>query len=184
MPKSPLRVVVDSTKTPQWRAIPTEDRLMPPPTIHHHHHHRSASPISSGGRERVKDAPKPTLAVPSIPPLPRASNPPTRASSPSSTSSSVVLGGTNGVSYVEVSSPSSAARGSLRPPRSSGAGGKSDRTHSQKGGSATSSKDQVLLDAAEQARIAAAIPQAQITTGSTKQAKKGFARRLFSSIKL
>lgn len=157
---------------------------MPPPTIHH----RSASPASNPGHhkkheERAKDVPKSTPTLPSISTLPRASNPPTRASSPSSTSSSLVLGGSNGVSYVEVSSPTSAAR-SLRPPRSSGAGGKSDRTHSQKGGSVTSSKDQVLLDAAEQARIAAAIPQAQITTGATKQAKKGFARRLFSSVKL
>lgn len=164
--KSPLDVPDDLSKTPipQWRAIPTQDRLMPPPN---HSGRRSVSPglaskRTSKDQDRLND-------LPTIP----------ATSSAASSNHSAI--GSGGVSYVEVVPPTPSTSRLHRPSRnSSHAPGKSDRTHSNKGGSATSSKDQVLLDALEEARIAAAVPEAKITVGRGEKKKGGFVRRIFS----
>lgn len=161
----------DSTKSvPPWRAIPSHDRLGPPPATGR----RSVSPANS--HHSVPPAPSPRRPKDVVSGPPSTASAPSRASSPTSTSgSSAVYPGPGGVSYVEVTpaSPSHKARPSPR--RAS----RSDRTHSQKGGSAGTA-DQVLIDAAEQVRIAAAIPTAQITV---EKKKSGFTRRLLSSVK-
>ncbi|KAL8287074.1 hypothetical protein RQP46_004080 [Phenoliferia psychrophenolica] len=155
---------------PTWLAIPSQDRLVPPSSpsgrrsVSPSHSHTSAPPTPSTRRskESTSAAPIPSPApTPSIPATPRAS-------SPTSTASSSARPGV--FSYVEVVPPTPVAKArtpTAAPRRSTG---KSETTHSQK-----SSKDQVLLDAAEQARIAAAIPQAKITA---PKKKAGFTRRL------
>lgn len=179
---------------PQWRAIPSQDRLMPPPpagrrsispSAHNKpkeaHPHHSASPHFS-----------PSTNPPSTTSASNLSSPPrTRASTPSSASSSThvaspqILGANPAlhpkaaVSYVEVTPPSSSHPGSSSRISHAHGGGnskRSDRTHSAKGGSVTSAKDQLELDAIEQARIAAAVPTAVLTV---PKKKGGFARRLF-----
>lgn len=150
---------------------------MPPPSGR-----RSVSPSLSlppGSSSQVaKRMPSVTVGAPlSHSSLPTAL-PTTRTSSFSSTSSSTAIlpgGSTNGISYVEVVPKLPTKPRTTRP-------GKAEKSYSNKGGSSvTSSKDQVLLDAAEQARIAAAIPKAELT--AKKPSKGGFARRLLSSVK-
>ncbi|KAI5474797.1 Ankyrin repeat protein [Pseudohyphozyma bogoriensis] len=166
----PTRQADDKTLTvPAWRAVPTGDRLMPPPSPNGR---RSASPSSSSAgpsgtkyKEPTPPLPKENVTAPSSP----------RASSPTSTA------GSGGISYVEVvpHSHSHSHAHSSTTPRAKGKGTKSDRTHSNKGGSVTSVQDQVLIDQYEQARIAASIPQAQLTV--TPKKKGFFGKRLFKS---
>lgn len=185
---------------PQWRAVPSSDRLMPPSPSNGR---RSVSPSS---QHRVKESNPPGITyAPVVSPSPSTapassastpSSPPrTRASTPSSASSlshapppqhilgaNPALNPKAAVSYVEVAPPSSShAASSSRVPHHHTHGAapskRSDRAHSNKGASSvTSAKDQLELDAIEQARIAAAVPTAVITTGKKKG---GFARRLF-----
>ncbi|KAK4702907.1 hypothetical protein P7C70_g3313, partial [Phenoliferia sp. Uapishka_3] len=163
---------------PQWRAVPSQDRLMPPPPPGRRSVSPSQSPQSLGNSpsRRSKDSKDSSSLSPTILNSTHSAAT-TRASSPSSTASSTaVYPGPGGVSYVEV------APHTTTPKRSSKTGTRSERGHSQKGGSVTSSKDQVLIDAAEQARIQSAIPSAQLTAAKPKKGG-GFARRLLSSVK-
>ena len=137
---------------------------MPPPN---HTGRRSVSPgiaskRTSKDQDRLKEFQTPSAAS-------------------SSTSSNHPAIGSGGVSYVEVV-PATPTTSRLHRPLRNGshAASKSDRTHSNKGGSATSSKDQVLLDALEEARIAAAVPEAKITVGRWDKKKGNFVRRIFS----
>lgn len=128
--------------------------------------------------------PASTSSNPSSPPRTRASTP-SSASSSTHVASPQILGANPAlhpkaaVSYVEVTPPSSSHPGSSSRVSHAHGGGnskRSDRTHSAKGGSVTSAKDQLELDAIEQARIAAAVPTAVLTA---PKKKGGFARRLF-----
>lgn len=157
---------------PHWRAIPTQDRLMPPATprgrsVSPSSNHTSSSTtlLATPSKRSSKDTPP--ISIPSE--RESRSAGPTRASSPSSLAS-----GSGGISYVEVI-PSNSGNNSS-PRTTTKKGPRSDRTHSQKG--SVTSKDQILLDAAEQARILASVPVAPITVLPSK--KMGFARRLFS----
>lgn len=191
----------DSTPTnhvnhlvPKRRIVSPQNYLMPPPP-HSTKTKRSVSPAtiarnSSGNYRSAEIIPSTSSLISSslqqLPVSRRASSPPTSASS------SVVLGsGTGGVSYVEAAPPSSNSNslsnnrrsGSSKSPTSNMDKNGHNHNHShgqssQRGTSVTSS-EQIILDRAENTRIAAAIPIAPPPSRPIEK-KKGFARRLFS----
>ncbi|KAM0790860.1 hypothetical protein ACM66B_004701 [Microbotryomycetes sp. NB124-2] len=176
---------------PQWRAVPTTDRLGPPTTVHTRH--RVPSPSGQdknalGGNvlhavrkngEGVQTVPV-TDDEPVVfglnPNAPKGPVSYVQARAPPTKPDASAIGGistttTNGNGHDKHKGASAGGGGG-------GGGGtssrRSDRTHSNKGtsgNSVTSARDQVELDAIEQSRMEQAVPKAQITVN--KDAMKG-----------
>lgn len=181
-----------NVQVPQWRAIPVSDRLGPPPT--HSGNRRSVSP--NAGSVRSGHGQTKRIGAVQSPSPPRAASPTAtlHAQQPH------ILGENpdapkGPISYVEVvpressstgghhhhSHHDSSHGGSKGKDAATTPGGNGSRrsagSHSAKGGggagSVTSAKEQVELDAIEQARIAQAVPTAVITATKKKSGSQG-----------
>lgn len=155
---------------PHWKAIPSGDRLVPPPGPATSKH-RSASPVgsvsASTAMARTKSSRDKLVASSSS--ASAATTAQERPASPASTSGSsgvLARGPPHGISYEVISSPQHSASGARATVKKSKGTGSSDKAPSNKASSVASARDQVVLDAAEQARIEATIPRAQPPSSS------------------
>ncbi|GAA5897359.1 uncharacterized protein JCM6883_006672 [Sporobolomyces salmoneus] len=192
---------------PTWRAVPTVDRLMPPPAHngharqspspsstrrHHHQPHRGETPtIFENSPPSTKSSPVTvTKQEPETSSSPLAAR---RPSTPTSLAGSTASGGNGGaggtvlgigiggVHFVEV--PKDASPHHRHTHHSSHSHShntrNSERSHSDKGTSVTSVRDQVEEERREQERRDASIPKAVLTAaggggGGKKKGIKGW----------
>lgn len=177
---------------PTWRAVPTVDRLMPPPA--HVHARQLPSPTgASSRRHHAREVSGPSEAAPSLRTPHHEPEPPSavvatghrRASTPTSLTGSTVsaghgpggavLGvGIGGVHFVEVAKDASPHHRHGHHSAHSHTTRVSERSHSDKGTSVTSVRDQVEEERREQERRDASIPKAVLTAGGKKKGIKGW----------